>query len=683
MRILRCTARRLPRAAAVFLLLCPAAILQGAEVANSVDDWSVDGIQGENSWFYGYYNLTLDEQDGDGVYGVDDFEEFLNDDSQIIEPEGDNHWNGNQFLLFRDTAPNTGPWTRVSQEGGHPNGTNSAAPVSIPDSQPEEHWSIRRWVADSVTEPTDLTLTWNLSAQNTNGGGGTGGILFLNGSELDSFVVGGVDAVGVNRSVRTTIQPNDIVDLALTPENQDGSRGDGADGSLFGLIIDTDAPPPPPADPIADSIAEFSDVQGQDNWFYGYYDLLDDVDNGNGTYESEDFIEFLNDGSGIVSDDPEFGAWKDSENHWDGGKWDLLANAAPVGHGPWTQITADGGHPAANAQGDEEVHWNIRRWESETSGEVQIKGVYHNTNGAQDGTIGRIFVDGEEVWSELSNGDLVEIDFTTNVTMGALVDFATDPDGSEVYDPDTGEGVDQINDGNDGTLFNFTITPLSTTVALQAGDADQNLEFEQNDLVQVLAANKYLTGNPATWGEGDWDGAPGGEVGSPPAGNGLFDQTDIVKALAAGTYLTGPYAAVGKDGVVGDDQTSLVYDTGSGELSVDAPAGKELTSINITSAGAKFIGDKPAALDGAFDNFAADNVFKATFGGSFGSITFGNVLPAGLGEDEVSADLSAVGSLAGGGDLGDVDLVYIPEPSSLLLLTLAAICVGLRRRCSR
>jgi hypothetical protein len=27
-----------------------------------------------------------------------------------------------------------------------------------------------------------------------------------------------------------------------------------------------------------------------------------------------------------------------------------------------------------------------------------------------------------------------------------------------------------------------------------------------------------------------------------------------------------------------------------------------------------------------------------------------------------------IGSLAGGGDLGNVDLVYIPEPASLLLL---------------
>ena len=56
-------------------------------------------------------------------------------------------------------------------------------------------------------------------------------------------------------------------------------------------------------------------------------------------------------------------------------------------------------------------------------------------------------------------------------------------------------------------------------------------------------AGKYLTGQPATWGQGDWNGAPGGSPSDPPAGNGLFDQTDIIAALAGGHYMTGPYAS--------------------------------------------------------------------------------------------------------------------------------------------
>jgi hypothetical protein len=87
------------------------------------------------------------------------------------------------------------------------------------------------------------------------------------------------------------------------------------------------------------------------------------------------------------------------------------------------------------------------------------------------------------------------------------------------------------------------------------------------------------------------------------------------------------------------------------------------------------------ALDGAFDNFAADNIFKATFGGSFGSITFGAVTSPGLTEDFLAGDLSVVGSINGGGDLGDVDLVYIPEPTSsgLLIIGLCFAFAAFRR----
>ena len=108
---------------------------------------------------------------------------------------------------------------------------------------------------------------------------------------------------------------------------------------------------------------------------------------------------------------------------------------------------------------------------------------------------------------------------------------------------------------------------------LQPGDADQDLDFDQLDLVQVQIAAKYLTGQAATWGEGDWDGGPGGSQGSPPAGNGLFDQIDIIAALNANVYLMGPYAAIADGGATGDGQTSIVYNPSTGEVSVDAPAG--------------------------------------------------------------------------------------------------------------
>ena len=212
---------------------------------------------------------------------------------------------------------------------------------------------------------------------------------------------------------------------------------------------------------------------------------------------------------------------------------------------------------------------------------------------------------------------------------------------------------------------------------LQPGDADQDLDFDQLDLVQVQVAAKYLTGQPATWGEGDWDGGPGGGPGNPPAGNGTFDQLDIIAALNAGKYLTGPYAAINKGGTPNDGQTSIIYNSSTGEFGVDAPVGVELTSINIDSAAAIFTGDAAENLGGSFDNDTDNNIFKATFGSSFGSLSFGNVAQSGLSEEFLLNDLSVVGSLAGGGDLGNVDLVYVPEPSTLGMLAFGML-LGLR-----
>ena len=261
--------------------------------------------------------------------------------------------------------------------------------------------------------------------------------------------------------------------------------------------------------------------------------------------------------------------------------------------------------------------------------------------------------------------------------------------GSSCCDPEYFEGrLDEVGVFS-GTLteeqivsaMNLGVSNFDGVVAgaLQPGDADQDLDFDQLDLVQVQIAAKYLTGQAATWGDGDWDGAPGGAQGSPPAGNGLFDQLDIIAALNANVYLTGPYGAVADNGAAGDGQASVTYNPSTGEVGVDAPAGAELTSINIDSAAGIFTGDAAANLGGSFDNDADGNIFKATFGSSFGSLSFGNVAQTGLAKDFVLGDLTVVGSLAGGGDLGNIDLIYVPEPTSLVLLMLGAL-LCLRRR---
>ena len=147
----------------------------------------------------------------------------------------------------------------------------------------------------------------------------------------------------------------------------------------------------------------------------------------------------------------------------------------------------------------------------------------------------------------------------------------------------------------------------------------------------------------------------------------------VMVTLVARQAVAGSFSALNRGGRPGDAQTSIRYDVGTGELWVDAPAGTELTSINIDSAGAIFTGDPAQNLGGSFDNDADNNIFKATFGSSFGSLSFGAVAQRWLSLDFILNDLTVVGSLEGGGGLGDVDLIPYPEPSSLLLALLGIV----------
>ncbi len=91
-------------------------------------------------------------------------------------------------------------------------------------------------------------------------------------------------------------------------------------------------------------------------------------------------------------------------------------------------------------------------------------------------------------------------------------------------------------------LISLVLIMICTTVAYgqesectleeirQPGDANQDLVFDQLDLVQVQAAGKFLTGRPASWAEGDFNG------------DGVFDRLDVIAAQQTGNYLQGPYA---------------------------------------------------------------------------------------------------------------------------------------------
>ena len=141
-------------------------------------------------------------------------------------------------------------------------------------------------------------------------------------------------------------------------------------------------------------------------------------------------------------------------------------------------------------------------------------------------------------------------------------------------------------------------------------------------------------------------------------------------------------------GVLDDEQTSIVYNRETGEVAVDAPRGRELGGISIDSGAGILITEQVCSvaqelgirLGGEFIRCPVEDIFKPPSFPRFGSISFGNLAQPGLSADFLLNDLTVVGSLAGGGDLGSVDLIYVPEPSTVVLFVLGLSVYSLRRR---
>jgi hypothetical protein len=422
-------------------------------LADSFDDWSTTGTQGERSWFNGYYNLT---RDPDSTYSVDEVQPFLNDGSNVIAADGANHWTGSGYQLFRSVGPDTGPWTSLGSLDTHPNGTNSAPPREVPGAIQEEHWTVRRWVAD-VSETTPVSIKWNVMKQNA-GGDGTEGRLFVNGVLVDSMQVDGAGP-GINRTYYANVNPGDVIDLALTPVNTNNTRGDGADGSRSRLRIENNPPPGPlfnPAPvPHASTEGQFSGVQGQHNWFYGYYDRTADLataagHDGDGVFDAEEFQPFEG-GDGA-------GPWGDDQ-HWTGTNWDFNPDGASTGNPPWTFMDAFTVHPNDNNPGPE--HHAIKRWVADVSGEYVIDGFFNKPNANGDGTTGRIFHNGVQIFSQVTLDQTAYFQLPVNLVEGDFIDFLVDTNAA-------------ANDGSDSTVFRakiyapqaFTPIPEPSTYAM-------------------------------------------------------------------------------------------------------------------------------------------------------------------------------------------------------------------------
>jgi len=195
---------------------------------------------------------------------------------------------------------------------------------------------------------------------------------------------------------------------------------------------------------VADSIADYSVVQGQDGWFYGYYD---------GPFEPADFTPMTESNGGWAV---ETGAF-----------WTSLGRES--GH-PNGQSTSGGRQPAD--------HWVTRRYVSEVEGQLSVTGEIADANignTSSGGTLLHIFIDGAEVESirVTDDGTTIPFAFEVDAEAGTTIDFAVDPF--------------QSDDLGDSFRFHAVITKVAESAEPKLVP-DPNLETALREALGIPAA---------------------------------------------------------------------------------------------------------------------------------------------------------------------------------------------------
>ncbi len=665
-----------------FIMLFPAGSMKAQGVlADSAAEFS--GIQGQDDWWHGYRNLTLDG--GENDYDPEaDFIPFPVDGSTILSAT--NFWNGNIFDWHND-PPNAGgnahnpPWTSLGATNSHPNGSNQA----------ETHWTVRRWTAPAIdlAGPALLQIDWSLAKSNTNGTG-VSAQLHLNGAMAGKATIAGNDTAGVSRTSFLTVEAGDHVDLVHTAEGPGGNTTDGSDSSTFSMVIstlvdddndqladswedlwfpgdltqlatgndydgdtvpdeeeftngtdptnaDTDGDGYPDAEELAagssainpsllpagsglaDSREGFSGIQDQEGWSFGYRNYSQD--GGGDDYDATgDFIPFPPD------------AWRGDQN-----QWRLAPSAAP-----WTTLAVENTHPNGTNSAPNEEHWTVRRWTAaglDGPTDIRVYWMHRAQNLSGDGTTGAIYLNGEQLDSIAVSDATSDIrSYYLNIDNGDIIDQVVTPVGTS----------GNRSDGSDGSTNWMRIDTRIPTVPVQPDgsffvrlnapdvDGDSIPDFIEEDLF-----NGDLTQLTA---EGDWDGDGATDVAEIEAGSdptigdsdndGLLDGEELI------THGTDP-TLVDSDG---DNLTD--YDEVNGDPATDP--------TSADSDGDGFNDDEELEI-GSDPTSAGDTPLSGTLGDSV--FEFSNI----QGQDGWESGYRNVTLDGGGIDYDAADFIPFPE----------------------
>ena len=130
-----------------------------------------------------------------------------------------------QFSGAEWTVDNATLWTRLFQDGGHPNGT-----IGSGGKNQVEQWAVRRWISPLSGS---LLIEGLIADRFTPGGNGIVARIFLDGSEVFTHTVAANNVTDFNYSFPVTVSAGSIIDFAIDPRNPD----DGSDGTKFTAVI--------------------------------------------------------------------------------------------------------------------------------------------------------------------------------------------------------------------------------------------------------------------------------------------------------------------------------------------------------------------------------------------------------------------------------------------------------------
>lgn len=376
-------------------LLVMNAAAQTTNVGSSLLEYS--GTQNTNGWSYGYYNRS---SDGDATYSGTEFQ---------LMPG-----NGSSYALGGNP-----PWTSIGNGlDAHPNSTANGG----------EHWVVRRYTV-GAGESGAFDINWLLRKSNPNCGDGVTGYLFHNGTQVDSATIAFNDSTGVFRKASIpTVNVGDTIDLMLSP-NDPGN--DGCDGSQFMMDLNriNTYPGLATTTQFANSVTDFGN--NTNGWTYGYYDIT-----ANGAPDAGDFIPF-------------------NSSSWNGSIWDLN----PAASGPWTEVTAVGGHPNGTNSAPGAEQWVTRRYTIQPGedGDVMVEWDVAKGNPFGGGTSVHILWNGVEVGSTGVRGSDT-LGFSgklalADLEVGDTIDIALAPQGLDAQLFGSGDN----GDGSDASLFSMRL----------------------------------------------------------------------------------------------------------------------------------------------------------------------------------------------------------------------------------